>query len=74
MLDQQIKLRQELRDKATKEREDFDRRILDQAKKELEVERKQKVVAQQKVLEAKAQRDAMLQEVKKKQENDLNQR
>ena len=67
MLDQQIKLRQELRDKASKEREDFDKRILDQAKKELEVERKQKVVAQQKVLEAKAQRDAMLQEVKKKQ-------
>ena len=45
MLDQQIKLRQELRDKASKEREDFDKRILDQAKKELEVERKQKVVA-----------------------------
>ena len=71
MLDQQIKPRQELRDKATKEREDFDKRILDQAKKELEVERKQKQIAQQKVLEAKAQRDAMLQEVKKKQQNDL---
>ena len=29
VLDQQIKLRQELCDKASKEREDFDRRILD---------------------------------------------
>ena len=40
MLDQQIKLRQELREKATQEREDFDKRILDQAKKELEQEKK----------------------------------
>lgn len=42
MLDQQVKLREELRQKETKDREDFDRKILDAAKRELEVERKQK--------------------------------
>jgi len=42
VLDQQVKLRQELREKTIKEKEDFDKRILEQAKKELEVERTQK--------------------------------
>ena len=64
MLDQQIKLRAELREKNVKEREDFDKRILDQAKKEMEVERKQKVELQEKVLEQKKMRDIMLKESK----------
>ena len=40
VLDQQIKLRAELREKQVQERKDFDRRILDAAKKEMEVEAK----------------------------------
>ena len=35
-------MRQELREKDVKEKEDFDKKLLDNAKKELEVERKQK--------------------------------
>ena len=42
VLDQQVKMRQVLREKSIKEKEDFDKRILEQARKELEVERKQK--------------------------------
>ena len=37
-----MRLREELRAKDIKEKEDFDRKLLDAAKKELEVERKQK--------------------------------
>ena len=51
MLDQQVKLRAELRDKNLKEKEAFDKRLLDQAKKELELENKQKQELQKKVLE-----------------------
>ena len=40
VLDKQVQLRAELREKNAKEREDFDKKILDQAKKDLEIERK----------------------------------
>lgn len=53
-------MRQVLREQTLKEKEDFDKRILEQAKKELEVERKQKQSLQMKVVEAKKQRDQML--------------
>lgn len=53
MLDQQVKLRAVLREQTIKEREEFDKRILDQAKKEMEIERKQKQDLQLKVVEAK---------------------
>lgn len=53
VLDQQVKLRAVLREQTIKEREEFDKRILDQAKKEMEIERKQKQDLQLKVVEAK---------------------
>ena len=40
VLDQQVKLRAELREKQIKEKEDFDKRILDQARKEMDAEKK----------------------------------
>ena len=43
VLDQQVKMRADLREQTKKEREDFDKRIIDQARKELDLERKQKV-------------------------------
>lgn len=67
VLDQQVKLRAELREKTVKEKEDFDKKILDQARKEMEIERKQKVELAEKVLEQKKMRDIMLKEVKTKQ-------
>ena len=42
MLDQQVQLRAELREKTIKEKQDFDQKILDAAKREMEVEKKQK--------------------------------
>ena len=42
VLDQQVKLRSELREKQAQERRDFDKKILDAAKKELEIEQQQK--------------------------------
>lgn len=65
-----MKLRAELRDKNLKEKEAFDKRLLDQAKKELELENKQKQELQKKVLEQKRMRDVMLEESKKKQVED----
>ena len=46
-----MKLRTELRQKNQKEREDFDKRIIEQARKELELEQKQKADLQLKVVE-----------------------
>lgn len=40
VLDQQVKLRAELREKQIKEKEDFDKRILDQARREMDAEKK----------------------------------
>ena len=42
VLDQQVKLRSELREKQAQERREFDKKILDAAKKELEIEQQQK--------------------------------
>ena len=38
VLDQQVKMRNDLKEKKKKEREDFDKRIIDQARKELDLE------------------------------------
>lgn len=43
VLDQQVKLRQELRDKQSKEKEDFEKHMIAQAKKELDIEKQQRV-------------------------------
>ena len=53
-------MRNELREKNLKEKEDFDKRILDAAKKEMEVEKEQKAKLQAKVVEQKRMRDFML--------------
>ena len=71
VLDQQIKLRTELRERKVKERQEFDKRILDAAKKEMEVEAKQKKDLHKKVIEQKRMRDVMLKEAKDKQHTDL---
>ena len=71
VLDQQIKLRTELRERKVKERQEFDKRILDAAKKEMEVEAKQKKDLHKKVIEQKRMRDVMLKEAKDKQHPDL---
>ena len=60
VLDQQVKLRAELREKTLKEREDFDKKILDQAQKDLDIEQRQKANLQAKVVEQKKMRDAMM--------------
>ena len=51
VLDKQVAVRQELKTKAKLDREDFDRRILEQAKFELEQENENKRVLQGKVLQ-----------------------
>ncbi len=51
VLDQQIKLRTELRERKLKERQEFDKKILEAAKKEMEIEAKQKRELQKKVIE-----------------------
>ena len=51
VLDQQVKLRNEIREKTLVEKQEYDRIMVDQAKKELEVERKQKAELQQKVIQ-----------------------
>ena len=59
-------MREELRVKAKKENEEFDRRLVEQAKRELEIENNKKIELQQKVVEQKKMRDYMLKEVKQK--------
>ena len=65
-----MKLRAELREKTIQEKEEFDKRILEQAKKEMEKERKMKQELQAKVIEQKKMRDLMLKESKQKQVDD----
>lgn len=62
VLDQQVKLRAELREKTVKERVDFDKKLLENAKKELDIEAKQKANLQAKVVEQKRLRDQTMQE------------
>ena len=64
VLDQQVALRVELREKNKKESEEFDKRLIEQARRELELEKKQKADVQQKVMEQKKMRDIMLAESK----------
>lgn len=60
-----------MREKQMKEKQDFDRRILDQAKFELELEEKKRKDKEQQLLKNKLMRDQMLQQAKEKREVEL---
>ena len=68
VLDKQVAVRQELKNKAKMDRQDFDRRILEQAKFELEQESENKRVLQGKVLQQKKMREQMIADAKVKRD------
>lgn len=57
VLDQQVQDRLQLREKQMKEKQDFDKRILDQAKFELDLEEKKRKDKEQQLLKNKLMRD-----------------
>ena len=72
VLDQQVAVRSELKAKAKQDRIDFDRKILDQARYELEQESAQKKVLQSKVQQQKVMREKMIYEAKIKRDQEKN--
>lgn len=68
MLDKQVAVRAELKNKAKMDRQDFDRRILEQAKFEMEQESENKRVLQGKALQQKKMREQMIADAKVKRD------
>ena len=65
-------MRQELKAKAKIDRENFDKRIIEQARREMEQEQEQKRVLHSKVLQQKELREKMINEAKMKRDEDSN--
>ena len=71
MLDKQVQDRVARREQQLKEKQDFDKRILEQAKFEMEVEAKKVKDREMQMMKNKLMRDKMLQEAKVKRDEEV---
>ena len=71
MLDKQVQDRVDRREQQLKEKQDFDKRILEQAKFEMEVEAKKVKDREMQMMKNKLMRDKMLQEAKVKRDEEV---
>jgi len=71
VLDKQVQDRVARREQQLKEKQDFDKRILEQAKFEMEVEAKKVKDREMQMMKNKLMRDKMLQEAKVKRDEEV---